>query len=156
MEEDKLHEHLWQIVEKLPSDYEPYGERIREGSDCSCGCKWYLKFRGELGWDWGVCINQKSPRVGKLTFEHQGCQFFDQKEEDFLHLTEDDEPEERHPSCNKINIPPDVCYLVFLKEKPHNTQSIGQTNRRETIIADYNVKGEIIGLELLGDKPCQK
>jgi len=39
-----LHEHLWRVVKKLPSDFEPYGRRQRAAqdeddwvSDCSCG-----------------------------------------------------------------------------------------------------------------------
>jgi hypothetical protein len=28
--------------------------------------------------DWGVCVNPVSPRVGLLTFEHQGCPQFEQ------------------------------------------------------------------------------
>ena len=68
-----LHEHLLDIVEKLPSDFQPYGRRRRYGSDCSCGCKHFLPLAGSLGMDWGVCANSKSPRCGLLTFEHQGC-----------------------------------------------------------------------------------
>lgn len=26
-----------------------------------------------LGYDWGVCINPRSPRSSLLTFEHEGC-----------------------------------------------------------------------------------
>jgi len=46
--------------------------------DCSCGCKRFLKLPGKLGMDWGVCANANSPRVGLLTFEHQGCEQFEQ------------------------------------------------------------------------------
>ncbi len=42
-------------------------------TDCSCGCKYYVGLNGELGADWGVCINPKSERRGMLTFEHMGC-----------------------------------------------------------------------------------
>ena len=75
-----LHEHLLQIVERLPSDFEPYGRRKRRGSDCSCGCKHFLPLAGKLGFDWGVCANSKSPRCGLLTFEHQGCPEFEAAE----------------------------------------------------------------------------
>jgi len=74
------HEHLLEIVKKLPSDFQPYGERDREadwGPDCSCGCRHFLKLDGQLGYDWGVCGNPKSPRCGLLTFEHQGCREFE-------------------------------------------------------------------------------
>jgi hypothetical protein len=35
------------------------------------GCKYFNALEGKLGYDWGVCINEKSHRFGKLTFEHQ-------------------------------------------------------------------------------------
>jgi len=31
----------------------------------------YKTLPGELGADWGVCINKNAPRFGLLTFEHQ-------------------------------------------------------------------------------------
>jgi len=74
-----MHEHLWTLVQQLPGDYEPYGQREREGSDCSCGCKHFLELAGKLGLDWGVCANSKSARCGLLTFEHQGCAAFESK-----------------------------------------------------------------------------
>jgi hypothetical protein len=76
------HEQLLAFVKELPGDFEPFGERSREtdwGPDCSCGCKHFLKLKGALGYDWGVCANPKSPRAGLLTFEHQGCKEFEDK-----------------------------------------------------------------------------
>jgi hypothetical protein len=78
------HELLWQLVQKLPTDFEPYGSRSRDadwGPDCSCGCKHFLKLAGSLGFDWGVCTNADSPRAGLLTFEHMGCKFFEAEDE---------------------------------------------------------------------------
>src|SRR4051794_19329799 len=78
-----LHEHLLMIMRRLPSDFEPYGNRSREtdwGPDCSCGCKHFVKLEGNLGYDWGVCANPQSLRTGLLTFEHQGCKAFDYDE----------------------------------------------------------------------------
>jgi len=67
-------ETLWRILKKLPTDFEPYGKRQRNGNlDCSCNCRWYYTLAGQLGQDWGVCANPQSPRAGLLTFEHQGC-----------------------------------------------------------------------------------
>lgn len=74
---EDLHSLLWAIVEKSQSDYEPYGTVLRDKCDCSCGCKWYLPLQA-VPLDWGVCSNKKSHRVGKLTFEHQGCPHFEQ------------------------------------------------------------------------------
>lgn len=65
----------------VPSDFKPFGERDREhdyGPDCSCDCKFFVKLHGDIGNDWGVCINHQSPRKGLLTFEHQGCHFFEE------------------------------------------------------------------------------
>jgi uncharacterized Zn-finger protein len=77
-ESPSLHEHLHTICRRLPSDFEPYGERERTGPDCSCGCRHFMKLPGKLGMDWGVCTNAASPRSGLLTFEHQGCEQFQQ------------------------------------------------------------------------------
>jgi len=70
------HEQLWHITKKVPSDFQPWGKRDREGPDCSCGCKFYFRLSGNVGGDWGVCWNPKSPRAGLVTFEHQGCPQF--------------------------------------------------------------------------------
>jgi len=78
--EKPLHEHLHSICHHLSSDFQPYGERERDGADCSCGCKHFLKLPGKLGMDWGVCANSASPRAGLLTFEHQGCEQFEGNE----------------------------------------------------------------------------
>jgi hypothetical protein len=70
------HQHLITLMVRLPTDFEPDGERNRDdqfGTDCSCGCKWFAPLEGKLSIDWGVCTNPASPRVGLLTFEHQGC-----------------------------------------------------------------------------------
>lgn len=82
MTSDERHKHLVSIMKRLPSDFEPYGEREREGWDCSCGCKHYMELfhleaPGGRDSDWGVCVNPKSPRCGLLTFEHQGCPEFE-------------------------------------------------------------------------------
>jgi len=76
----KDHWHLHAICIHLPTDYEPYGYRVRDGHDCSCGCRWWLPLEVHPG-DWGVCVNPRSPRCGLLTFEHQGCQFYEEDPE---------------------------------------------------------------------------
>jgi hypothetical protein len=78
------HEQLWRVTRTLPSDFEPYAQRDRDsdfGPDCSAGCRWYHPLEGARRFDWGVCGNPDSPRVGLLTFEHQGCRQFDGGEE---------------------------------------------------------------------------
>jgi hypothetical protein len=78
------HDELWEIVKKLPSDFEPYGQRNRDtdepSEDCSCGCIHFAKLEGKLGYDWGVCANLRSPRAALLTFEHMGCPEFETEE----------------------------------------------------------------------------
>ncbi|MDZ7413261.1 MAG: hypothetical protein ONB15_06970 [candidate division KSB1 bacterium] len=78
---DTLHERLHVLCRHLPTDFEPYGRRVRTAADCSCGCQHFLKLPEPLGFDWGVCINPRSPRSGLLTFEHQGCEFFEAEAE---------------------------------------------------------------------------
>jgi hypothetical protein len=73
----RAHDLLHTVCRRLPTDYEPYGKRERNGSDCSCGCHHFLKLPEQLGLDWGVCVNPRSQRSGLLTFEHQGCEFFE-------------------------------------------------------------------------------
>jgi hypothetical protein len=78
---DTLHDLLHTVCRHVPTDFEPYGRRVRNGFDCSCGCKHFLQLPDPLGYDWGVCINPRSPRSGLLTFEHQGCEFFEEERE---------------------------------------------------------------------------
>ncbi|HEY3078580.1 MAG TPA: hypothetical protein VGM69_01605 [Chloroflexota bacterium] len=56
------HWHLHAVCRTLPTDYEPYGFRVRDDADCSCGCRWFVPLAGKLGLDWGVCANPLSPR----------------------------------------------------------------------------------------------
>jgi hypothetical protein len=72
-----IHDCLWLAVIQRPLDFEPYGCRVRNGSDCNCGCKHYYVLAGEMRFDWGVCMKPKSHRCGLLTFEHQGCPHFE-------------------------------------------------------------------------------
>ena len=73
---DASDDELWEACRKLPSDWEPYGERRWPGRredrpDCST-CRWFTGlFRA---WpDWGACANPESARAGLLTFREQGC-----------------------------------------------------------------------------------
>jgi hypothetical protein len=40
------------------------------------GCQYFIKLKGFLGMDWGVCSSAKSPFDGNLMFEHDGCDYF--------------------------------------------------------------------------------
>ena len=60
----KLHDLLHLVCMHRPTDFAPYGIRWREAADCSCGCKHYVALAGDLGADWGVYANPRSPRAG--------------------------------------------------------------------------------------------
>src|SRR5882762_2485489 len=77
-----MHERLWLAAICRPLDFEPYGLRVRDGDDCSCGCKHFVPLDGKLGYDWGVCSNPVSHRCGLLTWEHMGCPQFESSEEE--------------------------------------------------------------------------
>jgi hypothetical protein len=40
------------------------------------GCRFYVRLNGYFHADWGVCSNETSPRDGKTSFEHDGCDAF--------------------------------------------------------------------------------
>ncbi|MGO9268889.1 MAG: hypothetical protein ACLQOO_01275 [Terriglobia bacterium] len=82
---DASDEQLWQVCRKLPTDFEPYGERkwggkLRDKRDCGT-CRWFqpLLRPGQLVW--GTCVNPDSPRAGLLTFWEQGCEQFEEEQE---------------------------------------------------------------------------
>jgi len=76
----RLHELLHLVCIQRLTDFAPFGIRHRDSADCSCGCRHYVLLEGKEGADWGVCTNPRSPRAGLLTFEHQGCEFFEYDE----------------------------------------------------------------------------
>lgn len=69
-------EELWEACRRLPSDWEPLGQRRWHGRrevrpDCDT-CRWFVElFRTSP--DWGVCANPESERSGLLTYRGQGC-----------------------------------------------------------------------------------
>ena len=75
------HDTLRSACRHLPAEYLPYGQALRDGPDCSGGCRFYyvLADKGDeaISMDWGVCANPLSHRCGRLTFEHQGCPQFE-------------------------------------------------------------------------------
>lgn len=77
----RLHDLLHLVCIHRLTDFAPYGIRQRNSADCSCGCRHYVLLEGKEGSDWGVCTNPRSPRAGLLTFEHQGCEFFEGDEQ---------------------------------------------------------------------------
>ena len=75
------HDALWGVCRHLPADYSPYGSALRDGPDCSGGCKFYYPLADKddetISLDCGVCGNPRSHRAVLLTFEHQGCPQFE-------------------------------------------------------------------------------
>lgn len=73
------HEQLLKVV-KPCKEYDAYakgGSSVVDmfGGDC-CNCPAFHPLKGDVGMDWGVCFNPKSPRAGLLNFEHYGCEFY--------------------------------------------------------------------------------
>jgi hypothetical protein len=69
-------ERLWDACRKLPSDWEPVGQRRWHGRrearpDCDTCCWFVVVLRTSP--DWGACANPESERPGLLTFREQGC-----------------------------------------------------------------------------------
>ena len=56
------HEALFEVVKKLPTDFEPYGERERLSEDCSCGCRWFTSWLA-TGDRTGECAPIRKVRV---------------------------------------------------------------------------------------------
>ena len=69
-------EQLWEACRRLPSDWEPHGQRQWHGKreerpDCDT-CHWFAELLHSSP-DWGCCANPESERAGLLTFREQGC-----------------------------------------------------------------------------------
>ena len=75
-------EELWRVCPQLPSDFEPFGKRLRHQDEPDCSsCRWYQPLLRAGALAWGTCVNPQSPRAGLLTFRGQGCQYFEQDQE---------------------------------------------------------------------------
>ncbi len=77
-------EELWEACRKLPSDWEPHGQRRWPGRqdarpDCATCC-WFVELFHARP-DWGACVYPESPRAGLLTFWGQGCWQHEPEEE---------------------------------------------------------------------------
>jgi len=148
---DKLHELFWSIVTKLPSDFEPYGQRSRTKpserssdcvSDCSGDCKHFQVLQA-MPYDWGVCTNPKSPRCGLLTFEHQGCYEYEQDattEEEGCYEDEEDTTEAAElifsgkQQMSQAGVYQDVCRGLLVLDKDLEALSCALRDRDIMII----------------------
>jgi len=69
-ETNYIYSYLLKILNKS-DDFKP-----QKNYECGSGCSYFMKIEGDIGFNWGVCVNQKSHRCGLLTFENQGCTEF--------------------------------------------------------------------------------
>jgi len=53
-------------------------EMYEQGNQCG-GCAFYIALTSDLGFDWGVCANSKSPHDGMAVFEHFTCVHHEQR-----------------------------------------------------------------------------
>lgn len=61
--------------------------------------------------------------------------------------------------CVQLSVPENVCYVRFADNLDgyDGSKELGTTVRGESVIADFDREGRIIGLELFAwTKPCQK
>ncbi len=61
--------------------------------------------------------------------------------------------------CKGLPVAEEICYVRFAGPDAvaHHSEQLSNTVRGEMVIADYDDRGRIIGLELLGGgKPCQQ
>lgn len=64
--------------------------------------------------------------------------------------------------CKELLVKKDCCYIRFGKgEYDHSIDGDGirldfVTVKGDSIVIDFDKKNRIIGIELLGNKPCQK
>jgi hypothetical protein len=75
---DPQHKRLWQVCRDQAAYVSGKDTDNHEKPDCSSGCRYFHPLEGKHGMDWGVCTEPRSSRAGLLTFEHMGCQYFEQ------------------------------------------------------------------------------
>jgi hypothetical protein len=70
------HLQLWKVCREQEAYRAGTDTDHHDKPDCSSGCCHFHVLEGDVGMDWGVCTEPRSPRAGLLTFEHMGCEFF--------------------------------------------------------------------------------
>ena len=138
---DPHHEAVHRIVKRLPSDFEPWGERSREngwGPGCSCGCRWFIPLEQGLRYDWGVCHNPKSPRCGLLTFEHQGCREFEEETDRGLDLETLEREEQPARPLEVVLLSILQVLAVGAIDEAHRRASFSNTGTRISVMAPGN------------------
>jgi uncharacterized protein YuzE len=60
-------------------------------------------------------------------------------------------------TCRNLRVPADVCYIRFTDERVVNSHLLEMTTgRNEMVVLDFDESGRIVGIELVGEKPCQQ
>ncbi len=85
MSGEASHEELWAVCHVHGRKYESWPGHDLDPPTGQCfGCRWFHELAGGVpdrgywehrNYDWGVCFDAtgRSPRLGLLTYEHQGC-----------------------------------------------------------------------------------
>jgi len=62
------------------------------------------------------------------------------------------------PTCQRVQVPAEACYLRFSGQPGVRSEMLDMmTARDERLIVDYDAKGRVVGIELIGPgKPCQE
>jgi hypothetical protein len=59
--------------------------------------------------------------------------------------------------CIRVFIPREVCTVTLARGKYHYSRTLGISGRGDAVEGEFDAKGRLIGLELLGDgKKCQR
>lgn len=66
-------------------------------------------------------------------------------------------PRRKHRGCVRVTVHRDCCYVAFGQRTAVvvGSEKVGTSCRGETMVADFDADGRILGIELIGAKPCQ-
>jgi uncharacterized protein DUF2283 len=58
--------------------------------------------------------------------------------------------------CYHQRVHPHACHVVFAKGQVARSQNLGMTAGGDLLVLDFDADGLILGIEILGKKPCQQ
>lgn len=59
-------------------------------------------------------------------------------------------------SCVELYARREVCYVMLARGRYHHSRALGDSARGDSVIADYDREGHLLGIELIGPgKRCQ-
>lgn len=73
------HKRLWETCRDQADYLSGRDTDNHNKPDCQNACRYFFPLAGDVGADWGVCTEPRSPRAGLLTYEHMGCPYFEQE-----------------------------------------------------------------------------